>query len=123
MATAPFFDGAAREQLMIRRCERCAHPEPPEARTCSSCASVDLTWISATGRGHLVTWTVVHRAPHPDLAGAVPYVAGIVELDEGPWLHARICGDPTTMRAGLPVRVAFVHPDLGESVPLFTPSD
>lgn len=118
-ATAPFFDAAARGELLIRRCARCAHPEPPEARTCSRCAGNELAWAHAWGHARIVTWTVVHRAPHPDLADSVPYVAGIVELDEGPWLCTRILGDPGSLHAGLPARVAFAHPDGGESIPVF----
>jgi uncharacterized OB-fold protein len=118
--TAPFFDAAARDELLIRRCRPCTHPEPPEARTCGVCGAVELDWVPASGRARLVTWTVVHRAPHPDFAGAVPYVAGVVELEEGPWLHTRILDDPAPLRAEAAMRVAFVHPEQGESIPAFT---
>lgn len=119
-ATAPFFDAAARDELMIRRCTRCGHPEPPESRTCGVCATIELLWERASGKAQIIGWTVVHRAPHPKLADSVPYIAGVVELDEGPWLHARITGDPAALRTGLPARVAFAHPDDGESFPYFT---
>jgi uncharacterized protein len=117
--TAPFFDAAARDELVIRRCRSCTHPEPPEARTCGVCGGVLLDWVPATGRARLVTWTVVHRAPHPAFTAAVPYVAGVVELEEGPWLHAQILDEPGPLRAEARMRVAFVHPAHGESIPVF----
>jgi uncharacterized OB-fold protein len=42
-----------------------------------------------SGRGKLVTWTVIHIAPC-DFALQTPYVVGIVELEEGVRLTAQI---------------------------------
>lgn len=118
--SAAFFDAAARDELMIKRCAECEQPLPPEATVCTSCTSTDLNWTNAQGAGRLISWTVVHRAPNRAYAGVVPYTVGIVELAEGPWLYARIETDAPG--AGLPVRARFVRPEEGECYPVFVAS-
>lgn len=113
--SAPFFDAAAEDRLMIRRCTACGQALPPEAVVCTTCAGTDLDWVPAAGTGALASYTVVQRAPHP--AHRVPYVIGIVELDEGPWLYARVRAERPTV--GAPVRATFRHPEDGESYPVF----
>lgn len=113
--SAEFFDAAAEERLVIRRCTACGESLPPEAVVCTTCAGTELDWVPAAGTGVLASYAVVHRAPHP--AYRVPYTIGIVELDEGPWLYARV--EAETPAVGLPVRVAFRHPADGEAYPVF----
>ena len=108
-ASAAFFAAAARGELLVKRCPRGGDVLGPEARTCPSCGSVELTPVIATGRGTLISWAVVHRAPAEALAAAVPYVTAIVELAEGAWLMVRLVGcDATRLRVGLPVAARFV---------------
>ncbi|WP_280424691.1 Zn-ribbon domain-containing OB-fold protein [Nocardia carnea] len=115
-----FFDAAAENRLAIRRCTHCAHALSPEARTCTACGSTDLSWDTASGAATLVSWAVVHHPPHPDFADQVPFPIGLVELAEGPWINARIVGTaPESLHAGSALHVAFVHPETGESYPVF----
>jgi uncharacterized OB-fold protein len=110
-ASTAFFDAAARGELLLQRCGECGQVLAPEGRTCSRCGGVQLTPHAATGAGRLVSGVVVHQAPVPLLAGAVPYLSGIVELDEGPWLVVRLVDtEPDQLRAGLAVRACFVPP-------------
>ncbi|ADP81395.1 Zn-ribbon domain-containing OB-fold protein [Pseudofrankia inefficax] len=109
-ASASFFDAAARGQLLVRRCRAGGDVLGPEARTCPSCGSADLDDVLVSGRGTLVSWAVVHQAPVPSLAAAVPYVSVVVELAEGPWLLARLVeSDASGLRAGTEVEVRFVQ--------------
>jgi uncharacterized OB-fold protein len=110
--TDPFFDGAAEERLVIRRCEPCGRWYSPDAGDCAECGG-DLTWARAGGGAVLVSWTVAHM---PD--GRTAPLA-LVELDEGPWMYTRLDGVPEP-RENLPLRASFVHPDEGESYPVFT---
>ncbi|WP_460369711.1 Zn-ribbon domain-containing OB-fold protein, partial [Actinocorallia lasiicapitis] len=57
--TDPFFDGARRDLLMIRRCADCAHWYGPLASSCSRCGGEDLAWARAEGRASLVSWARV----------------------------------------------------------------
>jgi len=117
-ASAPFFDGAAREELMIRRCAACGHAHAPATATCPDCGAADPDWVPAAGTATLVTWAV----PYEKGAAAPALVFGLVELAEGPWMHTRVDADPAVLRAGAPLTVRFVHPEDGESYPIFVPA-
>ncbi|WP_370937371.1 Zn-ribbon domain-containing OB-fold protein [Amycolatopsis sp. cg13] len=119
--SAPFFDAAARDELVIKRCTGCGQALPPEALVCTTCAGTALDWIPAEGSGTLLTWTTVHRAPNRAYTDLVPYTVGIVELSEGPWLYARV--DTARPSPDLPLRAEFVHPGDGESYPVFTAAE
>ncbi|ETB17995.1 acyl dehydratase [Mycobacterium avium 09-5983] len=108
-ASAEFFDAAARGELLVKRSTVSGTVLGPEVRTDPVSGSPDLEPYVVSGAGTLVSWTVVHRAPTPVLAAAVPYVSAIVELVEGPWLTVRlIADDPARLRAGIPVRARFL---------------
>lgn len=112
--TDPFFDGTAAGRLVIRRCETCDRWFAPDASGCPGCGDEDLAWAEATGDATLVTWTILPKDP--------PACLALVELSEGPWLHARLDGVPRgDLREGLPLRATFEHPDEGESYVLFRP--
>lgn len=116
-ASAAFFDAAAQGRLLLGRCPECATSYGPEVRSCASCGRPVEGQVAA-GSASLVTWAVVHAAPLPVLADQVPYVCGVVELPEGPWLVARLDVETTALRAGFALQVAFV--DAGEEmVPVF----
>lgn len=114
--SAPFFEAAARDELLIKRCGRCSRWLGPEAAGCPGCGSADPGWQASSGRGTLVSFAVL---PAEDLPG----VLALVELDEGPWLHTRLAGGPEATVAGMRVRARFEHPAEGESYPLFWPDE
>jgi uncharacterized OB-fold protein len=127
--SAPFFEAAARDVLLIKRCARCDRWLDPGATGCPGCGDADPRWESAAGRGRLISWAVLpadkpRAAGRPQAADA-PSVLALVELDEGPWLHTRLEGADGTaraaLRAGLRVIAHFVHPAEGESYPVFRP--
>ncbi|GAA4548880.1 Zn-ribbon domain-containing OB-fold protein [Pseudonocardia xishanensis] len=106
-ASAAFYEAAARGELLMQRGPS-GTVLPPEARTDPETGSPELEPVVVSGEGTLVSWVVVHQAPLPALADAVPYVSAVVELAEGPWLMVRLLGDPTTLHAGDPVRARYV---------------
>lgn len=120
-ASAEFFDAAAEGRLLILRCEACGAFSPMDAAVCVACGGMGLIGTAAGGEAELVSWTVVHRAPHPAFAELVPYLVGIVELAEGPWLHARLALAEERARPGLPVRADFRQSVNGEHYPVFVP--
>ena len=102
-------------ELRFQRCGGCGAWRFLPRYMCAHCGSPDFTWSESSGRGVLYTWTVIHQAMHPAFAKDVPYVAAVVELEEGVRLATRLtrCA-PDELRLGLPVRLAF-H-DLGDGV-------
>lgn len=121
-ASAEFFDAAKRGELQMKRTQL-GEVLPPHARTDPNGDSAPLQPVIVSGDGTLVSWAVVHQAPHPALAGAVPYMSALVELAEGPWLIVRLLGDSARLSAGARVRARFEptgsDEEVGEVVPVF----
>ena len=117
-ATAPFWEAAARHELMLPRCDGCGLVFFPPRRFCPGCWSGELSWQPMSGGGAVWTFTEVYVAFYDDTwADDVPYVVAVVELDEGPRLLANIA-EPDMGRLTIGDRVEAVFEDRPESVTL-----
>lgn len=76
--------------LATQQCKACAHRQYPPLPFCERCRGTDLGWTPTAGEGTVLTSTTVHHAPHPAFANHVPYTVGIVQLDEGVRMSARL---------------------------------
>jgi uncharacterized OB-fold protein len=125
----PFWAAAARGELMIARCDACGrllwYPESP----CRHCGGTHLSWIEVSGRGRLFSWAVVRYAWIPQVADRLPFVTGLVALEEDPAVrlvtYVVDCA-PEALRCDMSVRVVFRplrYPGVEREVvaPLFTP--
>ena len=74
-----------------RRCGEC-HKLSIESPRCPFCGSERGETLPLSGHGTLVSWTTIRVAP-ARYAAETPYTVGVVELDEGPRLTARLEGD------------------------------
>lgn len=106
--SAPYWEAAKNERLVLPRCNRCGrfhhHPRP----WCPHCWSSDLGWEEVSGRATVVTFCVVHQPPSPEFD--VPYVLAVVELQEGPEMMTNIVDvSPAAVHIGMPVTVTFEH--------------
>jgi uncharacterized OB-fold protein len=127
--TREFWAAAARGELSVPRCDACARFVWYPDGACRWCGGGALTWTRVAGRGSLFSWSVVRRAFIPQFAADVPYVTGLVALEEDPAVRlvTRIVdADPAALRVDMEVRVVFRplrFPDLARSVvaPMFTP--
>lgn len=118
--SSPFFDAAAQGRLTVLRCEDCGKYSGPQSRRCAHCASERIAWVESTGTGELVTWAIPHRR---EGQVAVPdYVIAIVQLDEGPWIHAHGSASQA-LRAGQRLSVGLAAVDGGESLPVLVVDD
>jgi len=108
--TREFWAAAARGELALPRCDACRRWRWYPDATCRFCGSASSTWTAVGGRGRLFSWSVVRRAFIPQLAADVPYVAGLVAIEEDPAVRlvTRIVDcEPAVLRIDLPVRVVF----------------
>ena len=108
--TRPFWEGAARGELVLPRCGCRRFVWYPDG-TCRWCGGgLERTWTPVSGRGRLFSWSVVHRAFIPQLANLVPFVTARVAIDEDPAVRLSTyvvdCA-PEALRIDLPVRVVF----------------
>jgi len=129
--TAEYFAGAARGELVVPRCDACNRFVWYPEKECPSCGGGPLTWTPVSGRGRVFTWTVVERAFLPAFEEMVPFVTGLIALDEDP--SVRIVSyivdcDPEALAADVPVEAVFrplrfpTVPDKSVAVPMFVPA-
>lgn len=127
--TREFWAAAARGELVLPRCDACRRFVWYPDGACRFCGAATQAWTAVTGRARLFSWSVVHRAFIPQLAGDVPYVTGLVAIDEDPAvrLATRIVdAEPARLRVDMRVRVVFRplrFPGVARTVaaPMFTP--
>jgi uncharacterized protein len=121
----PFWDATAEGRLLLPRCQDCQaviwYPRP----FCPECASTDIDWFQASGRGSVYSYTI-NRRGQADLAeyrNAGVYVLAYVELEEGPRVLTNIVDcDPDSVRIGQSVEVVFHDTGQGTALPRFRPS-
>ena len=118
-ASAPFFEGAARGELMLQRCTACGAFMWPVKARCVECFSGDVEWAPAGGRAVLYSFAVVHqRYPGFD----EPYVVATVETPEGVRFNTSIVeADPGVLEIGMQLEVVFESVSEDVVVPKFRP--
>ncbi|MGW2301764.1 Zn-ribbon domain-containing OB-fold protein [Streptomyces sp. NPDC001809] len=119
---APFWEYAARGELRVQSCADCGELRFPPRPCCPHCQSFASEWRRMSGRGRIWSYVFPHPPLLPDYAAQAPYNAVIVELADAP--RIRLVGnvvatpdapldsvDPSRLRIGAPVRVAFAEID------------
>src|ERR1700691_3479834 len=86
LETQDFWDATARGKLLLKQCPNCHAVIWYPRVHCTQCGNPETTWIEASGRGSVYSFTVVRRSRGRGFAEATPYVIALVELEEGPRL-------------------------------------
>jgi hypothetical protein len=105
-----FWAGAARGALSLPRCNGCGRLVWYPVAPCRTCGGERQTWVDVGGRGRLFSFVVVRHAWIPQVADRLPFVTGLVALDEDPAVRLPtliVDCDPAALRCDLPVRVVF----------------
>jgi hypothetical protein len=117
----PFWDACNRGELLFQRCGECGRATHTPAYICAHCTSQALTWERSAGTGSVYSWTTVWRPQMP--AFEVPYVAIIVDLDEGWQLLSNLIGcEVDDVEVGMRVEVEFHPVEGGFQLPYFRPA-
>lgn len=117
--TNDFWAAAAHGQLVVQRCVACGHHQLYPRPFCLDCDARALEWTEVSGAGTVYSCVTVHLPVRDDVPP--PYAVGLVELDEGPRLLARVPDD-----AAIGDRVAARwQPAGGDARPVlsFAPAD
>jgi uncharacterized OB-fold protein len=112
----PYWEGLAQGELRIQRCDACLHAVFYPRSLCPHCYSEKLSWIVATGRGTIYSYTVAHQA-FGTFAADVPFVIAIIELEEGVRMMSRIIDAPRE-RIAIGSRVQVTFEKVGEDLTL-----
>ena len=96
---------ASNLRLQGSLCKHCGTHVFPERVRCSSCASDQVKPFRFSGFGEIFACSVVYEAPR-GFGEQVPYIAGLVKLDEGPVIAAMITDIATDdVRVGMRVQM------------------
>jgi uncharacterized OB-fold protein len=110
------------EKLMGSRCKECGAQFVPPRAICVTCYSSEMEWVEMSGRGALAAFTCITIPPPFMIAQGYdrrnPYCSGVVELEEGGRVDARIEGvdisNPETIKVGTPMKAKFLHRKEGD---------
>jgi uncharacterized protein len=119
--SAPYWAATREQDLQLQRCRACGRFTFYPRVICPSCGQSELEWTTASGRGTVWSFSVVHRAVSQAFKASVPYVVALVELEEGPRMMSNIVDcDPDDIAIGQQVEVVWEPLEDGRSLPLFT---
>ena len=115
--SANFNKFLSEHKLMGTRCTKCGGLYLPPRAICPRCHDDQLEWIELSGKGTLAAFSSIYIGPSALQAEGYdrnnPYCAGIVELDEGVKISARILGvdakNPASSAIGAPLTIEFLE--------------
>jgi uncharacterized OB-fold protein len=129
MEARPFSDISYRrflneEKLMASKCRKCGALFLPPRPICIECHGTEMEWAETKGKGKLVAFTCIAVGPPSMIEEGYdrkhPYVSGVVELEEGAAIDARIeevdGNNPENIEIGMPLAVKFLHRGEGEDL-------
>ena len=121
--TRPFWDAARDVRFLLRRCTACGAVHHYPRPFCPTCWSGDVEWIEASGRARLYTWSTVFVNDLAPFSERLPYVAAVVELEEGPRVMTTVVGcEPADLRIDLALVVAYQPLTEDIVAPVFRPA-
>ncbi len=102
-----FYKFLSQGKLMAGKCRRCGKIHLPPRPLCDNCYSQDFEWLNITGKGKLVTYTIISIAPQ-QFQNLTPYAVGIIELAEGLRIPGMIQGIPQDkLQVGMELTLDF----------------
>ena len=116
----PFLDGWKEGRLMLQRSRSGGpfffYPRP----ICPFTGSRDLIWVEASGKGKIVSFSLVMRPNHPAFVSEVPIILAEIMLEESASLLARVI-EPETERiySGAKVTILKMPEAARYSMPTF----
>ncbi len=120
--TWPFWEAAARHELLIQCCADCGQYQFYPRAFCLNCQSDVVEWVRVAGTGIIYSLTTVRLQILPELEP--PYVAAVVQLDEGPRLLTNIVDSASGQcKIGDRVHLAWRERSDAPPLPVFRLSD
>jgi len=112
---------------MGSRCKECGALFVPPRPICIQCNGSEMEWVEMKGKGRLHAFTCIAVVPPSMMEEGYgrdhPYCSGVVELEEGPRVVARIeqvdASKPEEIKVGMPLTVKFLHRGKGEHARTF----
>ena len=111
------------KKLMGSHCPNCDESFLPPRAICSHCHNDRMEWIEFKGSGKLAAFTSIYIAPTAMIAAGYgrdkPYLAGIVELEEGVKVSGQIlsldASRPEEVKIGTPLVAEYIERGEGDT--------
>ncbi|MET0677241.1 MAG: SDR family NAD(P)-dependent oxidoreductase [Bradyrhizobium sp.] len=103
-ATLGFTAAVAEGRFDLQACHDCGQIQYPPRDACGNCLSFRLTWKPVSGRGELISDTLLHHSNELYYRERVPLRLGLVRLDEGVTVLTHLHGDCPKAKAAVRVR-------------------
>ena len=115
----PYWEGLAQGELRIQRCNSCSKAVFYPRALCPHCFADQLSWIVASGKGTIYSYTVAHQA-FGSFAEDIPFVVALIELEEGVRMMSRLLDAPRErVTVGAAVKVTFEKVEEDLTLPYF----
>ena len=102
-----FYKFLLQHKLMAGKCLKCGKIHLPPRPLCDNCYSTEFQWVEVSGKGKLLTYTVIHVAPQ-QFQNLTPYAIGILELENGLKIPGMIQGlTQKQLKIGMELTVDF----------------
>lgn len=105
--SAPYWQAAAEGTLVIKNCPACGRAHWYPRDHCPYCKHSSTEWITASGRGHIYSFTVVQQNASSAFRDQIPYAIGLVTLVEGARVFAYLRSPVDRLQVGAAVAVDF----------------
>ena len=83
---------AALGRFELQQCRDCGTVQYPPREACHQCLSVHLPWSPQSGKGELLSSTLLHHSNDLFFRERLPWRLGLVQLDCGPTVVAHLHG-------------------------------
>jgi uncharacterized OB-fold protein len=102
-----FYKFLLQGKLMAGKCERCGKTHLPPRPLCDNCFSQEFEWVEISGKGKLLTYTIIHIAP-PQFQTMAPYAVGIIQLENDLKIPGMISSAaPEQLKIGMELTIDF----------------
>jgi uncharacterized protein len=102
----PFLEAWREGRLLLQQSRSGGRPFFYPRPICPYTGSSDLVWKEASGRGQIVSFSIVMRPNHPSFNDEVPIILAEIALEEGASLLARvIASDAGSVKSGAGVEL------------------
>ena len=82
-----YADALRNGKFLGLKCNTCQGYTAPPQKVCSQCHSEDMEVVELSRKGEIRSFTVIYT---PAEGFEPPYIVGLVELEEGPWVTLNI---------------------------------
>jgi len=102
-----FYKFLQQGKLLAGKCLKCGKIHLPPRPLCDNCYSKEFEWVTVSGKGTLITYTVINIAPQ-QFQELTPYAVGIVQLENGLKIPGMIQGiEQKQLKIGIPLLLDF----------------